>query len=82
MAIIERLRVLEGLRGNISATRQHRSLQARHRHVVIFDELLVARAEVADEISLREGDGVGRAARVRGSRLVRPQRCHWQDKRQ
>ena len=26
-----------------------------------LDELLVARAEVTDEIALREGDGVGRA---------------------
>ena len=82
MAIIERLRVLERLGGNISATRQHRSLQARHRHVVIFHELLVPRAKITDKIALREGDGVRRAARVRGSRLVRPQRCHWQEKRQ
>ena len=74
MAIIERLRVLEGLRGNISATRQHRSLQARHRHVVIFHELLVPRAEVTDKIALREGDGVGRAARIRCAAPIGPQR--------
>ena len=65
MAIIERLRVLERLGGDVGAARQHRGLQARHRHVVIFDELLVARAEVTDEIALREGDGVLLAARVR-----------------
>jgi hypothetical protein len=49
---------------------------------MIFDELLVARAEITHQITLWEGDGVGRAPRVRGSRLVRPQRCHWQEKRQ
>ncbi len=82
MAIIQRLRVLERLGSNVGTAREYGGLQARHRHVVIFHELLVPRAKITDKIALREGDGVRRAARVRGSRLVRPQRCHWQEKRQ
>ena len=58
MRPVERLRVLKRLGSNISAARQHRSLQARHRHVVIFDELLVPRSEITDKIALREGDGI------------------------
>ena len=46
---------------------------------MIFDELLVARAEVTDEVALRERDGVRRAARVRCSGRARPQRRHRQN---
>ena len=82
MAIIERLRVLERLGGNISAAREYGGLQARHRHVVIFHELLVPRAKITDKVSLWEGDGVGRAASICCAAPIGPQRCHWQDKRQ
>ena len=71
--------MLEGLGGNISATRQHRSLQARHRDVVIFDELLVPRAEITDKIALRERDGIRGATSIRCAAPIGPQRCHWQD---
>ena len=46
---------------------------------MIFDELLVARAEVTDKVALRERDGVGRAASIRCAAPIGPQRCHWQD---
>ena len=46
---------------------------------MIFDELLVARAEVADEIALRERDGVRGASRVRCSGRAGPQRRRWQN---